>query len=200
MCSSDPGHSLHWRRTFLTPSCVRSRHWGQRLAARCALVGWCLQVFLAISAVCAPASQAMQSKSKEFISADAAEKAFERMYSIGKSRAVPRGEIEALLSESGIDLSCDSISTLLADATHEDGTVRIDTDKSNILLRVCACIVGAWGCGGGGCEGGGGGAVELMGACVVGARVCWIGGVAAAVTGPPWDPHPAMDRPRPWRD
>jgi hypothetical protein len=76
----------------------------------------------------------MQKKSTDF---GAAEKAFERIYSIGKSRAVPRDEIEALLSESGIDLSSDTISSLLADATHEDGTVRIDTDKSNILLRVC---------------------------------------------------------------
>ncbi len=87
---------------------------------------------------------------------DKAAKGLLGLLSAGQSRAVPRAEIEELLSESGIDLSSNAIANLLAANSHDDGTMHIDTDKSNIVLRV------RWG----GCGAGGGEASRPMARCL----------------------------------
>ena len=63
-------------------------------------------------------------------------KAFKSLLDVNKSRTIPRADVEALLTDSGIDLETEPLASVLAAATHDDGTCRIDTSKSNILFRV----------------------------------------------------------------
>jgi hypothetical protein len=67
-----------------------------------------------------------------------------RPFDMDKCRTVPRADVEKLLMDSGIDLECEPVAAALAAATHSDGVVKIDTNKSNVLFRVrapCCTVV-----------------------------------------------------------